>query len=191
VSDRHPSRWFFRLCILTLFCAAVSMSVAVNLIVELSRNWLSTSVSLTWISFWLIATIVAAVAAIGAYIRKSNSTYNPKVSLVRNGGSLIGVALSAFAFNFPSSWLTGIDWIPLWSTAIGWFLIALTLMLLEPIWKSEAAADLDARELEWSRKEIARLKSELAQQSNSKTSLAQQIKHLLEEVGRKVKELIP
>jgi septal ring factor EnvC (AmiA/AmiB activator) len=64
-------------------------------------------------------------------------------------------------------------------------------MSLEPIWKSEAATDADARELAWARKEIARLKDELAQQSNSKKSLAQQIRPLLEKVGRKVKGLIP
>lgn len=191
MTARHPSRWFFRLCILALFSFAVTVSIFVDLGVDIASSWPSTSVPFNWLYFWIILTLGSAVAALAVYFGKSTDTYNPDISLIRNGVTLIGVLLSALAFNLPASWGTGIDWIPSWSTVIGWFLIAITLMSLEPIWKSEAATDADARELEWARKEIARLKEELAQQSNSKKSLAQQIRPLLEKLGRKVRELIP
>jgi hypothetical protein len=167
------------------------VSLFVDLGVDIVSSWPSTSVPFNWLYFWIILTLGSVVAALAVYFGKPTGAYNPKISLIRNGVTLIGVLLSALAFNLPASWGTGIGWIPSWSTVIGWFLIAITLMSLEPIWKSEAATDADARELAWARKEIARLKDELAQQSNSKKSLAQQIRPLLEKVGRKVKGLIP
>lgn len=182
MSARHPSRWLFRLFILALF----SFAVTTSLVVDIVARWPSAWESLRWLTPWLIMLVVSSASALAVYFLGNASMYNPKISFVRNGVTLIGVAGSAVTFNLPASH-TGIDWLPSWSTLIGWLLIGVTLISLESIWKSEAAADADAQELEWSRKEIARLKGELARRPKSP---AHRIRVLLQNTGRKIKELV-
>jgi hypothetical protein len=172
MSAPTPSRWFYRFSILTLFCAAVAVSIFINLAVD----WPESSGHSGWFIGWGVLGVLSAVVSVVVYVAMKPD--NPTITLTKNGISLIGVAGSALAFNFPSSWLTGVDWVPLWSTAIGWFLIAITLVSLEPIWKSEAKTADGIADLEL---EILRLQEEV---KNRKATLGQ---GSLLPKGRKVK----
>ncbi|WP_427175257.1 hypothetical protein [Arthrobacter sp. 92] len=100
--------------------------------------------------FWVTSsgTIAVAVVAVTLFICKRKDLYNPKITLTKNGLSLILVLLSALAFSLPDKW----------GPPIGWIIIAATMISLGPIWKSEAqaAAEINGLELE-----ILRLKNEV------------------------------
>lgn len=93
-------------------------------------------------------TILAAILALVLWKLSGKRVYNPQITLVQNGVTLIGVLASAIAFNLPASWSVG----------VGWAIIAGTLMWLEPIWKSEAAA---ATQLGSLRARIVELEAEI------------------------------
>ncbi|KQQ96391.1 hypothetical protein ASF72_01650 [Arthrobacter sp. Leaf141] len=157
----NPSRWFYRFSILTLFSAAVALSILVNIIGDPKNSGGHSG----WFIGWGIFGILSAIVSVAVFLATKHD--NPTITLTRNGISLLGVAGSALAFNFPASWLTGIGWVPLWSTAIGWVLISITLLSLEPIWKIDAKTANGIADLEL---EILKLQEEV---QNRKTTLGQ------------------
>jgi hypothetical protein len=114
----------------------------------LGGTWLSSAQPLTWLCFGIFMT--SAGTAVGIWL-KHPDVYNPQITWVRNGTSLVGVGLSALAFNIPT---------PL-STVLGWIGILITLLALERIWDSEAASDLERIEHRSRKIELAKLQTEL------------------------------
>lgn len=101
-------------------------------------------------------TILAAILALVLWWKLSGErVYNPQLTLVQNGVTLIGVLASAIAFNLPVSW----------SFWVGWAIITGTLMWLGPIWKSEAAA---AAQLGSLRAKIVELEAEIERSKERK-----------------------
>ncbi|ABK05670.1 hypothetical protein Arth_4501 (plasmid) [Arthrobacter sp. FB24] len=135
------------------FCAAVAFSVLVNMIADPSHS----QGLVSWLWLWLI--LAVASGALGIYIHRVKRTPNHKITWTRNGLTILSVFASAIAFNFPPSWKTPLDAVPLWSTLIGWIFIFLSLALLEPIWKAETK---DKAEIKALRLEIVKLKLEAA-----------------------------
>ncbi|MFS0718873.1 hypothetical protein, partial [Arthrobacter phoenicis] len=94
-------------------------------------------------------TIAVAVAAVTVFV-SNKDLHNPEISLTKNGLSLILVFVSALALALSLPTELG--------TPIGWATIAVTMGALGPIWKSEAQAAEEIRDLEL---EILRLQNEV------------------------------
>jgi hypothetical protein len=88
------------------------------------------------ISFWV--TVCAALLTVGLGIKFEARIYNPEITPIKNGITLIGVLFSALAFNLD----------PSWGPWIGWPIIAVTLFSLAPIWRSEAEAEAHIAKLQ-------------------------------------------
>lgn len=133
------------------FCAAVAFSVLVNMIADPSHS------QGQWFWFWVWGILMVVSAAVGIGIYRVKRTPNHEITWTRNGLTILSVFASAIAFNFPPTWITPWDAVPLWSTLIGWIFIVLSLALLEPIWKAETK---DKAEIKALRLENVRLKLE-------------------------------
>ncbi|MFF2842426.1 hypothetical protein [Paenarthrobacter sp. NPDC057981] len=138
------TEWWYRCVIGALFCGAVAFSVFMNILGDPSHaqdHW-------GWFCFWAVLMVISG--GIGIAIFRVKRTPNHEITWSRNGLTILGVFASALAFNFPPSWRTGWDVVPLWSTLIGWIFIVLSLAVLEPIWKTETKATAENTELKLS-----------------------------------------
>lgn len=223
----NAGTWFFRLGILALLGAAITINYVADLVVDSPVPWLIISASLTAIllslpfipsiqkkwwgvlgalvlavaaaafTWWQLEdsvqssadpippipfhlnlsfglTILAAILALVLWVWSGQRVYNPRITLVQNGVTLIGVVASAIAFNLPASWSDG----------VGWAIIALTLMWLEPIWKSEAAA---AAQLESLKAKIVELEAEIKSAKGQKERRLPGFFNLLKRLSRPAK----
>lgn len=116
-----------------------------------------------WLWFSLALTIFAALLTLGLWAMYKTTIYNPEITPIRNGITLIGVLASAVAFNLD----------PKLGPWIGWPVIVVTLFSLEPIWSSEAETD----DL------IAELRADIERLEKSKTITPGKVKPVLR--GRK------
>lgn len=116
---------FFVLCILAMLsCAAALFYVG-----QVALDGTATSQYLARI--FIVLTVLFAGSAMLTWGKNPNRVYNPKITLVRNGGSILCVYLSALAFHLPGFWGPG----------VGWLTVLITVIILDIIWKKEAAAD--------------------------------------------------
>jgi hypothetical protein len=142
VWDRAGAKTLILMSVLTL-AGAVLTSMQVPSILTAPR--LPDPSLALWVS--LVFTIVAALLTLALWGKYGEKIYNPEITPVQNGITLIGVLLSALAFNLDSSW----------GPWIGWPVIGVTLFSLAPIWRSEAEMQDQIAEL---RRTIARLEEE-------------------------------
>ncbi|MBA4101745.1 MAG: hypothetical protein C0488_05870 [Arthrobacter sp.] len=138
VGLRKGGQGLILLVVLTLLSAAGTTWYAVQEFAHKSAPEASPVSRWFWVT--VSGTIAVAVAAVTVFMSKRKDLYNPKITLTKNGLSLILVLLSALAFSLPADW----------GPPIGWFIIAATMGSLGPIWKSEAQAadEIEALELE-------------------------------------------
>lgn len=135
------TEWWYISVTTVIFLSAVALSVGMNIIADPSNN----GHQLGWFYFWAGLGLISAVVALGIYLLKR--TPNHEITWSRNGISILSVYATAIAFNFPATWKTGWDAVPLWSTLIGWIFIVLSLATLVPIWKGETKAEATVKRL--------------------------------------------
>lgn len=153
-----PTEWWYGGVTAVMFLSAVALSVGMNIIADPARS----GDHLGWFYLWAGLGLVCAAVTLAIYVLKR--TPNHEITWSRNGISILSVFATAIAFNFPATWKTGWDAVPLWSTLIGWIFIVLSLATLVPIWKSETKAEATMKRLQ-----LEKLQSENAARNRKAT----------------------